>query len=130
MNEMKKLLGLIAVATLCFACSSGEEDESGDDSGKSDDPRVAAILALTPNVASGESLYKSDCVACHGESGRGSGEGAADDLVNSLATNGDEASLTTILDGVPGTLMIRYEGVYSDQEFADILAYAKTLGGG
>lgn len=117
---MKKTLALtlLTLGALSVACSS----EGGGGS------RASAILALTPNLVTGATLYGEYCSAsCHGTDGAGQGTGE-DDLRAAFAMEEDAALLQVVLDGRPGTLMAPFEDL-TDQELADIFAYAKSIAG-
>ena len=92
---------------------------------------AAPAAARTPapgDVAAGEKVYATNCVACHQKDGTGMGGALGADLVNdktrSAKTN--EQLLASISDGVPGTTMIAWSAVLDEKQRQDVLAYITT----
>jgi mono/diheme cytochrome c family protein len=90
------------------------------------DPRVAGVLALTGDVANGETLFMTTqkCTECHGKAGRG---GFGPDLGSAdvHGTAKDELA-DTLLQG--RWFMPAFKAKVTDQEAADLLAFMDTLG--
>lgn len=64
-----------ALLVAAMACSSAEEEGLGTTAaGASSAP--AATAATPAMLEKGRAIYKANCVACHGESGKGDGPGA------------------------------------------------------
>jgi mono/diheme cytochrome c family protein len=95
-----------------------------------------------PPVVSGKFIYEQRCVQCHGLTGRGDGQAAAQlnprprDFASGkfkfrstesgqLPTDGDLAR--TIRAGLPGTSMPAWETFLSPADIAGVVAYVKTL---
>jgi mono/diheme cytochrome c family protein len=87
-----------------------------------DDPRVADIVELSPDVVNGASLYEANCLDCHGADLSG-GEGGPD-LIGALAEHDDADIADTILKG--GLGMPSFSDL-SDQEVADVVGYMRTV---
>ena len=88
------------------------------------------------DVARGKALFegKGGCVSCHGAGGRGDGP-AARMLVpppKSLAdpkvkAKSDEDLMKAIQEGRPGTGMVGFKGLLSDQDIRDLVVYVRSL---
>lgn len=86
-------------------------------SGCGENPRVAEVEALVGDPATGEPLYRANCLGCHGPDGQGAhsmypGGELSDDLIE------------TILEGLSG--MPSFERL-TNQEIADLVAYIRTF---
>jgi cytochrome c551 len=81
--------------------------------------RVAGILDLAGDSASGEAVYSSNCASCHGANGQG-GSGPAMSNVTGLS---DDRMVQTILDGKES--MPPFDSL-PDQDIADLVEYIFT----
>lgn len=80
----------------------------------------------------GKVLYERNCVACHGISGKGDGpigQALVPPAANLTRLDGksDEAILTTLKDGRPGTAMAGWKSHLNQTELHDLLAFLRTL---
>jgi mono/diheme cytochrome c family protein len=82
----------------------------------------------------GETIYKRQCVGCHGEHGRGDGSKAASlttppgDFALGLCCGSDAAAVRrVIVDGVPGTAMIGVGKHLSADDLDAVTAYVLKL---
>ena len=106
--------------------------------------RLAALLAAAvlwngavwaADATRGKGVYESRCAPCHGDRGGGDGPAAAalePKPRNFLAPEFWQGRTTTQLrlvvkSGKPGTLMAPFEGVLSDAEIDDVVAYVETF---
>lgn len=80
------------------------------------------------NIKHGEDIFKSRCVACHGENGEG---GIGLNLRNPIVQKADPEFLTiTVRDGREGTAMISFgskDGGLTSQDIADVVGYVRIL---
>ena len=75
-------------------------------------------------VEEGRLLYiKTDCYSCHELGGRGGGMVA--DLTKTTLSDGK--LFKTISNGRPGTLMVKWRGVLTDDEIWKIVAYLRSI---
>lgn len=99
----------IGLATVLAACADGETD------------RTTIILGLTGDSVAGETLYTNNCVTCHDADGSGT-DGPGNDIRDE-----DAESIVESVIVPPTSSMAAFADLLSDQEIADIAAYATTL---
>lgn len=84
----------LGALTLAIACSSQTDKPAGEAA----KPAQSAAAAITPAVLEhGKGLYKSNCAACHGDSGRGDGP-AAGVMKPPPRDHTDKAYMSTLSD--------------------------------
>jgi high-affinity iron transporter len=91
--------------------------------------------ATAPDLPRGQTVYETRCAPCHGASGGGDGPAAAG-LEPKPRNFRDPAfwkgrtveQLRLVVEqGKPGTLMAPFEGILSEREIDDVLAYVQTF---
>jgi len=130
---MKKYLNLSAlfvIALALVACGGSSNAES------TPLPTVPADYAgkSSPGDAgAGMEVFNNNCQTCHGPGGLGDGPaGSALDPkpanLPALASQvKDDYFFWRINTGVPGTSMVAWNSVLSEQEIWDVIAYIRTL---
>jgi cytochrome c len=86
-------------------------------------------------VERGTRIYDMLCESCHGRTGRGNGRSARllaiepPDLTDPAQAGffSDSAKLQIIADGLPGTPMIGWKSMLSEQERLDVLQFMRSL---
>ena len=134
---MKKILlaVLIFAALVLSAC--------GGSSGGSD---AAATLAPVPAEFAGQTnplgadaatagadVFKNNCVACHGEQGHG--DGPAGKMLSPQPKNlpelasavDDDYLYWRINTGKPGTSMVGWKGILTDEQIWQVISFIRTL---
>lgn len=106
---MSKWIGL---AVLFAGCADGGEEMT----------RAETILSLTGDATAGESLFGSNCVACH--EADGSGNASANNV--DIRTSTEQVIVDSIVTA-PVDVMVGFQSVLTDQNVADITAYVITL---
>jgi mono/diheme cytochrome c family protein len=131
---MKKALFAILVLAAIFlsACGSGAEVAATPEA-------IPAEFAGKTNplgaesAAAGAEVYKTYCLACHGERGHGDGPAGAGlspkpkDLPELAATVGDDYLFWRIAKGKPGTSMVGWQGALDDEQIWQVVAFIRTL---
>lgn len=97
--------------------------------------KLSEIKNATPQLLSeGETLYKSNCASCHGETGAGGGPASAglNPAPRNFTSpdgwkNGPKLSqiYTTLQEGIPGSAMVSYDYLLPEQKFA-LAHYIRT----
>jgi mono/diheme cytochrome c family protein len=101
---------------------------------------VAVVVRLcgaasAADVEKGKAVYVARCAFCHGNAGRGDGPagGALKPPPTSFASSdywkstSDQAVITAIKDGKPGTAMVPFGATLSAEELTGVLSYLKSF---
>ena len=103
--------------------------------GLSDEFNLTAFPATPPSFSSGESLYQTNCIRCHGQTGAGDGPSVAEEKMEPAPRSFRDRRVNTIPPhqvfnavtfGVEGTAMPAHETL-SLQERWDVSFYVFTL---
>jgi mono/diheme cytochrome c family protein len=84
-------------------------------------------------AAEGADVFKTNCAPCHGQQGHGDGPaGAALDpapknLADLQENVGDDYIFWRISTGKPGTSMVAWKGILSDEQIWQTVAFIRTL---
>jgi cytochrome c oxidase cbb3-type subunit 3 len=111
------LAGLLSISS-SFSFTAPVAAQSGTE-------RVAVSQTDAKTLAQGATLFRQECVFCHGVGARGGMRGP-DLSTGSWAHGGTDADLTaTIIDGVPGTAMPPHK--LTAEEVRQIIAYLRSV---
>lgn len=84
-------------------------------------------------ATAGAEVFKTNCAACHGETGLGDGPaGAALDpapknLADLQAQAGDDYLFWRITTGKEGTSMVPWKGILTEEQIWQVVAFLRTL---
>ena len=134
----RKILFLIlANALILSACSSSASPSGGNENGTlAPVPTEYAGLTnpLGAEAASqGEEIFKTNCEMCHGPQGHGDGPAgqALDPRPRNLAElqtkAGDDFLFWRIREGKPGTSMVAWKGILTDEQIWQVISFIHTL---
>ena len=135
---MKSILPgiMIAAALLLVSCGAPQAPDAAAPVETVTVPTEYAGLTnplTSEGSQAGADLFKTDCVACHGADGRGDGP-ASQTLVpppanlhklNQVAA--DDYLFWRINTGKPGTAMVGWKGVLTDEQVWQVVAFIRTL---
>lgn len=85
------------------------------------------------SVSAGAQVFKDYCSACHGATGHGDGSAGASlephpkNLAAFQSQVGDDYLLWRISTGKPGTAMVAWKGVLTDEQIWQVIAFLRTL---
>lgn len=132
---MKKVLFVVLMlaALMLAACGGGGAETvvaldsvPADFSGKTNPLGADAATA-------GAEVFKTNCAACHGDTGLGDGPaGAALDpapknLAELQAQAGDDYLFWRITTGKEGTSMVPWKGILTEEQIWQVVAFLRTL---
>ncbi|MCC7118695.1 MAG: cytochrome c [Anaerolineales bacterium] len=84
-------------------------------------------------AAEGAKVFRVNCVACHGEQGHGDGPAGAalspapKNLAELQTTVADDYLYWRIRTGSPGTAMAPWQGILTDEQIWQVVAFIRTL---
>jgi copper transport protein len=91
-------------------------------------------LADSETLARGEAIYSAQCLACHGVDGKGDGPAAVNMPVQpanftdpSHLIHSESTMESYVRNGFPNSGMPPFQGVLSDQQISDVVAYIRAF---
>jgi mono/diheme cytochrome c family protein len=91
-------------------------------------------VAEAADIDKGKTLFRQSCGHCHGLDGKGDGEMGGylnpppANLASEKTQSQSDADLkAVIMNGRSGTAMVGFEGALEEAQFADLLAYLRSL---
>lgn len=132
MKKHSVLLVLVVGALLLAACGGGTAQPA------TPIPTVPADFAgktmpAGADATAGKEVFTTYCESCHGPAGHGDGPAgvALDpkprDLPVFAPLVGDDYLFWRVNTGVPGTSMVAWAGVLTEEQIWDVVAYVRTL---
>lgn len=95
---------------------------------KADEPTMLAMMGQPDWMSFGSSLFKANCISCHGREGQGEvGPNLTDDSYKNITKLPD--FLRVIREGAAGGAMPAWKGRLSDNEVVLVSSYAASLRG-
>ena len=135
---MKKLLFFVVVGMLVLsACGTSAGSSEANENAPL--ATVPAEYAGKTNpfgaeaVGEGEKVFQSNCVACHGQQGHGDGpaSGSLDpkpkNLADLQASVGDDYLFWRITEGKPGTSMVAWKGILTEDQVWQVVSFIRSL---
>jgi mono/diheme cytochrome c family protein len=128
---MKKLVVLVFTAFVLAACGGTEVAATPE--------AIPAEFAGKTNplgadsAATGAEIYKTYCLACHGEKGEGDGPAGVGlnpkpkDLPELAATVEDDYLFWRIAKGKSGTSMVGWQGTLDDEQIWQVVTFIRSL---
>lgn len=136
---MQKIILMIGVCILLLAACGGNESSSSGTSTTATLAPVPAEYAGLKNplgedaAGAGAEVFRTNCEMCHGPQGHGDGpagqslEPRPGNLAEVQARAGDDYLFWRIHDGKPGTSMVAWKGILSDEQIWQAVAFIRTL---
>jgi mono/diheme cytochrome c family protein len=132
-NNIPLLVSALLILSACVSNGSGSI------------PQTETLATLPPEYAgmtnplgadaasAGAEVFKKNCTACHGDKGYGDGpagmslEPHPKNLAEFAPTVADDYLFWRINTGRPGTAMVAWKGVLTDQQIWQVIAFIRTL---
>jgi mono/diheme cytochrome c family protein len=134
----KKILFVIFTFVLILTACSSNGSSSATNENATLAPVPTEYAGLTNPLGSeaasqGAPVFHTNCEACHGPQGRGDGPAgqALDTKPRNLAklqsTAGDDFLFWRIREGKPGTSMVAWKGILTDDQIWQVISFIRTL---
>jgi mono/diheme cytochrome c family protein len=136
---MRKIIAMIGLCVLMLAACSGNENSSSNSNESATLAPVPAEYADLTNplgeeaAAAGAEVFRTNCEMCHGPQGQGDGPAGASlepkpgNLAEVQTRAGDGYLFWRIHDGKPGTSMVAWRGILTDEQIWQTVAFIRTL---
>lgn len=135
---MKRFILVMLVSMFTISACGGSNTSSGADPNATLAPVPAEYAGLTnplgPEAADeGADVFESNCQTCHGPQGHGDGPAgqALDPRPRNLAEiqedAGDDFLFWRIREGKPGTSMVAWKGILTDEQIWQTVSFIRTL---
>ncbi len=123
---------LFVLSLLLAACGGASQAEP------TPIPTVPAAYAgktmpASADASAGKEVFTVNCESCHGPQGHGDGPAAASldpkprNLPQFVQLVGDDYLFWRVSEGVPGTSMVAWSNVLSEEDIWNVIAYVRTL---
>jgi mono/diheme cytochrome c family protein len=135
---MKSFVLVMLVSVFSIAACGGSNTSSSADPNATLAPVPAEYAGLTNPLGSeaaeqGAEVFKTNCQACHGPQGHGDGpagqalEPKPRNLAEIQAEAGDDFLFWRIREGKPGTSMVAWKGILTDEQIWQTVSFIRTL---
>jgi mono/diheme cytochrome c family protein len=137
--RIRRFILIVGMGLLLLAACSGNGSST---SVESEDATLAPVPAeyagltnpLGPEAAdAGAEVFRTNCATCHGPQGHGDGPAGQSlnprprNLANIQAAAGDDFLFWRIHEGKPGTSMVAWKGILTDEQIWQTVAFIRTL---
>ena len=134
---MRKIFLIIVVGVLLLTACGGDESSTSDTNATLA-PVPAEYAGLTNPLGAeaasdGAEVFRTNCEMCHGPQGHGDGPAGQSldpkprNLANIQAAAGDDFLFWRIREGKPGTSMVAWKGILSDEQIWQTVSFIRTL---
>jgi mono/diheme cytochrome c family protein len=135
---MRKIIFMILMSLLLLAACGGNGNSSSANENATLAPVPAEYAGLTNPFESdaadeGAEVFRTNCEMCHGPQGHGDGpagqslEPRPRNLAIIQTAAGDDFLFWRIREGKPGTSMVAWKGILTDEQIWQAVSFIRTL---
>lgn len=136
---MRKIVVILVVGVLFLtACGGSENSASSENANATLAPVPAEYAGMTNPLGAdaagaGAEVFRTNCEMCHGSQGHGDGpagqslEPKPGNLAEVQTKAGDDYLFWRIHDGKPGTSMVAWKGILTDEQIWQAVSFLRTL---
>lgn len=135
---MKKFVFVMFISMLFIAACGGNESSASANENTTLAPVPAEYAGLTnpfgvEAAAEGAEAFKTNCQTCHGPQGHGDGPAGQSldprprNLAEIQSKAADDFLFWRIREGKPGTSMVAWKGILTDEQIWQTVSFIRTL---
>ena len=135
---MQKLIFVLFLSAALLAACGGASAPAEVNKNATLAPVPAEYAGLTNPLGAeaaheGAEVFRANCETCHGPQGHGDGPAGQSldprprNLAAIQAKAGDDFLFWRIHDGVPGTSMVAWRGILTDEQIWQVVSFIRTL---
>jgi len=135
---MRRVLFVLIASVLVLAGCGGSRNSSGANEDATLAPVPSEYAGLTNPLggevaAEGAEVFRTNCEMCHGPQGHGDGPAGQSldpkpkDLAQLQMQAGDDFLFWRISEGKPGTSMVAWKGILSEEQIWQTVSFIRTL---
>jgi len=133
---MRKIILIIVAGVLVLTACGGNGSSTSNESENAALAPVPAEYAGSTNPLGADTaaeVFRTNCEMCHGPQGHGDGpagqslEPKPRNLASIQAAAGDDFLFWRIREGKPGTSMVAWKGILTDEQIWQAVSFIRTL---
>lgn len=135
---MRRIVLMTLAGVFVLAACGGNQNSSGANENATLAPVPAEYAGLTNPLdadasAEGAEVFRTNCEMCHGPQGHGDGPAGQSldpkprDLAVLQTKAGDDFLFWRISEGKPGTSMVAFKGILSEEQIWQVVSFIRTL---
>jgi mono/diheme cytochrome c family protein len=135
---MRRIVLMTLAGVFMLAACGGNQNSSGANENATLAPVPAEYAGLTNPLGAdaadeGAQTFRTNCEMCHGPQGHGDGPAGQSldpkprDLAVLQTKAGDDFLFWRISEGKPGTSMVAFKGILSEEQIWQIVSFIRTL---
>ena len=138
MHTIRRIVFLILASTFVLAACETSANSSGVDENATLAPVPSEYAGLTNPLGAdaagaGAEVFRTNCEMCHGSQGHGDGPAGQSldprprNLAELQTKAGDDFLFWRISEGKPGTSMVAWKGILSEEQIWQVVSFIRKL---